>query len=83
MPLARRRLRQIVGALVVDQDDAALRAYLARQETEGFRVNANLHGESVLGEAEAARRLEATIALLQRDDVDYVSVKASSVASGW
>ena len=27
------------------------------------------------------RRLEATIALLQRDDVDYVSVKASSVAS--
>ena len=81
MPLARRRLRQIVGALVVDQDDAALRAYLARQEAEGYRVNANLLGESVLGDAEAARRLRATIALLERDDVHYVSVKASSVAS--
>ena len=81
MPLARRRLRQIVGALIVDQDDAALRAYLAHQEAEGYRVNANLLGEFVLGDAEAARRLRATIALLERDDVHYVSVKASSVAS--
>lgn len=81
MPLARRRLRQIVGALVVDHDDAALRAYLARRDAEGYRVNANLLGESVLGNAEADHRLRATIALLEREDVHYVSVKASSVAS--
>jgi RHH-type proline utilization regulon transcriptional repressor/proline dehydrogenase/delta 1-pyrroline-5-carboxylate dehydrogenase len=81
MPLARRRLRQIVGALVVDQDDAALRRYLAHRKAEGYRVNANLLGEFVLGDAEAARRLRATIALMGRDDIDYVSVKASSVAS--
>ena len=81
MSLARRRLRQIVGALVVDQDDAALRAHLSHQEADGYRVNANLLGESVLGDSEAARRLRATIALLERDDVHYVSIKASSVAS--
>jgi RHH-type proline utilization regulon transcriptional repressor/proline dehydrogenase/delta 1-pyrroline-5-carboxylate dehydrogenase len=81
MPLARRRLRQIVGALVADRDDAALRRYLRRRRADGYQVNANLLGEFVLGDAEAARRLQATIALLQRDDIDYVSVKASSVAS--
>ncbi|MDQ1534971.1 MAG: RHH-type transcriptional regulator, proline utilization regulon repressor / proline dehydrogenase, partial [Actinomycetota bacterium] len=81
MPLVRRRLRQIVGALVVDRDDAALHAYLSQQQAAGFRVNANLLGEFVLGDAEANRRLRATIELLERDDVDYVSIKASSVAS--
>ncbi|MDQ1708664.1 MAG: RHH-type transcriptional regulator, proline utilization regulon repressor / proline dehydrogenase, partial [Frankiaceae bacterium] len=81
MPLVRRRLRQIVGALVVDRDDAALHAYLSQRDTAGYRVNANLLGEFVLGDAEATRRLRATIELLERDDVDYVSIKASSVAS--
>lgn len=81
MPLARRRLRQLVGTLVVDQDDDALRAHLARIKADGFRVNVNLLGESVLGEAEAGRRLAAMIDLLRRDDVEYVSIKASSVAS--
>ena len=81
MPLARRRLRQLVGSLVVDREDHALRAHLARVKTDGFRVNVNLLGESVLGEAEAGRRLAATIDLLRRDDVEYVSIKASSVAS--
>src|SRR3954454_22015257 len=81
MPLARRRLRHLVGALVVDERDAVVRAYLARRQSEGYRVNANLLGEFVLGDTEASHRLRATIALLQRDDVEYVSVKASSVAS--
>jgi len=35
----------------------------------------------VLGEREAARRRDGTMELLERDDVDYVSVKVSSVAS--
>lgn len=81
MPLVRRRLRQIVGALVVDRDDTALHAYLSQQEAAGYRVNANLLGEFVLGDAEATRRLRETIEVLERDDVDYVSIKASSVAS--
>ncbi len=38
-------------------------------------------GEAVLGEAEADRRLARTSALLDQPDVDYVSVKVSSVVS--
>ncbi|MFC7405884.1 bifunctional proline dehydrogenase/L-glutamate gamma-semialdehyde dehydrogenase [Georgenia alba] len=81
VPLARKRLRQLVGHLVVDAHDPALAEHLARARTEGFRLNINLLGEAVLGEAEAASRAERTRALLQREDVDYVSIKVSSLVS--
>ncbi|CAA9385434.1 MAG: Proline dehydrogenase / Delta-1-pyrroline-5-carboxylate dehydrogenase, partial [uncultured Quadrisphaera sp.] len=81
VPLARRRLRQLVGHLVQDAGGRRLARHLAAARAQGFQLNLNLLGEAVLGEAEADRRLAATLALLQRDDVDYVSVKASSVAS--
>jgi RHH-type proline utilization regulon transcriptional repressor/proline dehydrogenase/delta 1-pyrroline-5-carboxylate dehydrogenase len=81
MPLARRRLRSLVGDLVADATDPALARHLARLASEGFRVNLNLLGEAVLGHAEAARRRAAVIALIQRGDVDYVSVKVSSVCA--
>ncbi|MFH5824002.1 proline dehydrogenase family protein [Georgenia sp. AZ-5] len=81
VPLARKRLRQLVGHLVVDAHDPALSEHLARARAEGFRLNINLLGEAVLGEAEAAGRAERTRALLERDDVDYVSIKVSSLVS--
>jgi RHH-type proline utilization regulon transcriptional repressor/proline dehydrogenase/delta 1-pyrroline-5-carboxylate dehydrogenase len=81
VPLARRRLRQLVGHLVVDAHDPALARHLARARAEGFRLNINLLGEAVLGEKEAARRADRTLALLRRADVDYVSVKVSSLVS--
>ncbi|MDL5157248.1 bifunctional proline dehydrogenase/L-glutamate gamma-semialdehyde dehydrogenase [Actinomycetospora termitidis] len=81
VPLARRRLQQLVGHLVVDASGRALRRRLAAARADGFRLNLNLLGEAVLGEDEADRRLARTLDLIRRDDVDYVSVKASSVAS--
>lgn len=81
MPLARRRMRQIVGHLVVDAGDSALSAHLHRRRADGFALNVNLLGEAVLGEREAGRRLAATIHLLDQPDVDYVSVKISAIAS--
>jgi len=81
MPLARRRLRQIVGDLIVDRADPGLHDHLVSAEQAGFAVNANLLGEFVLGDDEAGRRRQAIHDLLARDDVQYVSVKASSVTS--
>ena len=81
MPLARRRMRQIVGHLVVDAHGAAMDRHLGARRAEGFDLNVNLLGEAVLGEREAARRLQATIDLLGDEHVDYVSVKISGVAS--
>ncbi len=81
VPLARRRLRALVGDLVADAQDPALGHHLARLRAEGFGVNVNLLGEAVLGHEEAGRRRDALVALMGRSDIDYVSVKVSSVAA--
>ena len=81
VPIARARLRQIVGHLVVDADDPALARHLTKARAEGFRLNVNLLGEAVLGEHEAASRAERTRQILARPDVDYVSIKVSSLVS--
>ena len=81
VPAARARLRQLVGHLVVDAHDPQLAQHLAAAREQGFRLNINLLGEMVLGEEEAASRAARTVALLERDDVDYVSIKVSSLVS--
>ena len=81
VPLARKRLRQLVGHLLVDANDPGLARHLARFSSDGVVLNVNLLGEAVLGESEAASRARRTVALLERDDVAYVSVKVSSMVS--
>ncbi len=81
IPIARRVLRGMVSHLVIDATPARLGKSLARLRGQGARLNINLLGEAVLGDKEAARRLTGTRELLARDDVDYVSVKVSSVAA--
>ncbi|WP_101851671.1 bifunctional proline dehydrogenase/L-glutamate gamma-semialdehyde dehydrogenase [Kocuria flava] len=79
VPAARRALREMVGHLIVDADPRRLGRSISAIRTEGVRLNLNLLGEAVLGTREADRRLEGTRELLARPDVDYVSVKVSSV----
>ncbi len=79
MPLARRRMRQLVGHMVVDAEPDVLRLHLGRQRDEGYDLNVNLLGEAVLGQVEADRRMEATLGLLAEPAIDYVSIKLSSV----
>ncbi|MDX1875368.1 bifunctional proline dehydrogenase/L-glutamate gamma-semialdehyde dehydrogenase [Mycolicibacterium sp. 120266] len=78
IPVARKALRTMVGHLLVDATDARLGRSIARIRRRGVALNINLLGEAVLGQAEAARRLEGTERLLGRPDVDYVSIKVSA-----
>src|SRR5713226_9780659 len=75
------RLRQETQNLILPGEEEDLRSYLEERRRAGVRLNLNQLGEAILGEGEAARRLEAYVALLARDDVEYISVKVSSVAS--
>ncbi len=79
--MARRTLRRMVGHLVVDARPQQLGKAIKKLRSGGDRLNLNLLGEAVLGDGEAARRRDGTLELLERDDVDYVSIKVSSVAS--
>lgn len=81
VPAARTRLRQMVGHMVIDARDKQFGKAVATLTADGHRLNINLLGEAVLGDSEADNHLEETHRLLAREDVDYVSVKVSSVAS--
>ncbi|MCP2370168.1 RHH-type proline utilization regulon transcriptional repressor/proline dehydrogenase/delta 1-pyrroline-5-carboxylate dehydrogenase [Agromyces terreus] len=81
VPIARRVLRAMVGHLVLDATPAKLGPVISHLRASGNRLNLNLLGEAVLGEDEADRRLKGTTEFLARDDVDYVSIKVSSVVS--
>ena len=75
------RLRHETESLILPGEEAELQRYLAERRATGVRLNLNLLGEAILGEGEAARRLEAYLGLLAREDVEYISVKVSSVFS--
>lgn len=80
VPVARRVLREMVGHLVVDARDEKLGSAIKHLTASGNKLNVNLLGEAVLGDKEAERRLSETQRLLARDDIDYISVKVSSVS---
>ncbi|MEO6472184.1 MAG: bifunctional proline dehydrogenase/L-glutamate gamma-semialdehyde dehydrogenase, partial [Aeromicrobium sp.] len=79
--MARRTLRKMVSHLIIDARPNKLGKAITKLRSDGDRLNLNLLGEAVLGDREAARRLKGTQELLAREDVDYVSVKVSAVAS--
>lgn len=81
MPLARARMRQMVGHLVLDAESDALNAMLDKAAASGEQLNLNLLGEAVLGEEEAKARARRTLDLINNPRVTYVSVKASSMVA--
>ncbi len=75
------RLRQETRTVILPGEEGDLRRYLQKRRAGGVRLNLNQLGEAILGEEEAARRMAAYLALLARPDVEYISVKVSSVFS--
>jgi RHH-type transcriptional regulator, proline utilization regulon repressor / proline dehydrogenase / delta 1-pyrroline-5-carboxylate dehydrogenase len=75
------RLRQETRSVILPGEESELRHYLQRRYQDHIRLNLNQLGEAILGEAEAHRRLNAYLDLLSRDDVEYISVKVSSIVS--
>jgi RHH-type transcriptional regulator, proline utilization regulon repressor / proline dehydrogenase / delta 1-pyrroline-5-carboxylate dehydrogenase len=79
--LVARHIRDEVAGLVFPIEPSALGAYLGRRKAEGISVNVNQLGEEVLGEAQALARLGQYIGLLQRPEIETISVKLSSIFS--
>ena len=81
MPAARKRMRQLVGHLVLDSEGSTLNSLLEEAAEKGEELNLNLLGEAVLGDDEAADRARRTLELIENPRVTYVSVKATSLCA--
>jgi len=75
------RVRRLTANLILDDDTASLGRRFEAHRERGLLVNVNVLGEAVLGEREAADRLARVLEVVQRPDVNYLSVKLSSVVS--
>jgi RHH-type transcriptional regulator, proline utilization regulon repressor / proline dehydrogenase / delta 1-pyrroline-5-carboxylate dehydrogenase len=80
-PFVASRLRAETRNVILSGEEEEFHEYVEKRRAEGTRLNLNQLGEAILGEEEAARRLAAYVQLLQREDVEYISVKISSVFS--
>ena len=81
MPLVIRRLRSEARGVIVFDRNPGLGNHLAHRRSIGMRSNVNVLGEAILGQDEANERMALVLGALRRSDVDYVSVKISSICS--
>ena len=81
IPAARAALRNMVSHLIVDARPDKLTKAIKELRTEGIDLNINLLGEAILGEDQAAHRVKGTKELIERSDVDYVSIKVSATVA--
>lgn len=81
MPAVVARLRREFAGVVLPAEERAFAAHAARRRGQGIRLNVNVLGEAILGDTEAARRLDAVVEQLRRPEVAYVSVKISAVCA--
>ncbi len=90
MAVVRRRIRFESAPLILDDERSAIARHLRRRTGDGTRVNLNLLGEAVLGDAEASRRHRDIVDRLagraadgaaEAGEIDYVSVKLSAIVA--
>ncbi len=81
VPMFIRYLRNDISTIVIKGESTELSRHLKMRRSQGTRVNINLIGEAVLGEKEAESRIEKYLNALKHPDIDYISVKISTIFS--
>lgn len=75
------QVKRLSKGIILPAERKMLAKQIKRRSKKGIRLNINVLGEAVLGEKEATERFERVLEMMERDEVNYVSVKLSSVAS--
>lgn len=81
VPLATWSLRKETKRVILPGEKEPLKHHLQERKKEGVRVNLNHLGEAILSEAEARKRLDIYLEDLKNPDIDYMSVKISTIFS--
>ena len=80
-PLVRERMREETANVILPAEENLLVPHLEGRRQHGLRMNVNVLGEALLGEAEAQRRLESYLRTLQIPEIEVISVKISTIYS--
>ncbi len=75
------KMREDSARAIVPGEPDVLLAHLQKRKRQGIRMNINHLGEAVLGEEEARHRLQTYIEDLKNPNIEYISVKISTIYS--
>ena len=75
------KMRHDSSRAIIPGEPDALLAHLQKRKSQGVRMNINHLGEAVLGEEEAHLRLKTYIEDLKNPEIEYISVKISTIYS--
>jgi RHH-type proline utilization regulon transcriptional repressor/proline dehydrogenase/delta 1-pyrroline-5-carboxylate dehydrogenase len=81
VPLFIKYLRDDISSIVIKGEEDFLSKHIKNRRAENTRVNINIIGEAVLGEDEAKLRVDKYIKALQNPNIDYISIKISTIFS--
>jgi len=80
IPLFVNNIRKDTSNVVLPGEDKALNKHLQnRKNNDGTRVNINIIGEVVLGNNEAEGRMAKYLKALENPNIDYLSIKISTI----
>ena len=75
------QMRHASSRAIIPGEKKELHAHLQKRKEQGIRMNINHLGEAVLGEGEANHRLETYKKDMKDPDVEYISIKISTIYS--
>ncbi len=81
MKVVHARVRMAATGIILPAEKPLLARHIKNRDHDHARLNINVLGEAVLGDHEAQERLASVIEMVQRPEVNYASVKISSIAS--
>ena len=81
VPMFVDQIREDTKTVVIKGEKEPFNKHLVMRKNEGTRVNINLIGEVVLGEEEASERMEKYLNALSNPNIDYISIKISTIYS--
>ncbi len=75
------RIRSETSGVILEGEEELLAKHVNRRKKEKIGSNVNIIGEALLGEEEAAKRIQIYKDALKSDSINYLSIKISTIYS--
>ncbi len=88
VPIMTFMLRKETSTVILPGEERSLNKHMQIRKDQGVRINLNHLGEAILGEKEALRKLNVYLEDLAKPQIEYISIKISTIFSqihllGW
>lgn len=81
IPLILNQIQEVTSPVIFFNNSPKFKAHVLKRKKQGITLNVNPIGETLIGEFEAKERLNKYIKILNDENVNYLSIKLSTIHS--